>query len=191
MYGVFLPTRKCFLHLKTPPLPLKCSKFWPQKWYMWPPHILLSSYSWPLSSEGSLTCYTFCDMGQPFIMVIPTDHCWFRRTGEQNHSKIFKKCWCKYKLRQTSASSSSVYVEQNLVLGYKKTGRIQILKYSQWIIHIQENFLFECLHFHSRLLKVKISEASLFPANATWPLSDLLILRDFSSILANISILLV
>ena len=27
-------------------------------------------YSWPLSSEGSLVCHTYCGMGHPFIMVI-------------------------------------------------------------------------------------------------------------------------
>ena len=29
--------------------------------------------SWPLSSEGSLTCHTYCDKGHPFIMVISGD----------------------------------------------------------------------------------------------------------------------
>ena len=29
-------------------------------------------HSWPLSSEGSLACHTYCDMG-PFIMVISED----------------------------------------------------------------------------------------------------------------------
>ena len=28
---------------------------------------------WPLSSEGSLACQTFCDTGHPFIMVISED----------------------------------------------------------------------------------------------------------------------
>ena len=31
------------------------------------------SESWPLSSEGSLTCHTYCDTGQPFILVISED----------------------------------------------------------------------------------------------------------------------
>ena len=30
-------------------------------------------HSWPLSSEGSLTCHTWCDTGLPFIMVISED----------------------------------------------------------------------------------------------------------------------
>ena len=30
-------------------------------------------YSWPLSSDGSLTCNTYCDKGQPIIMVISED----------------------------------------------------------------------------------------------------------------------
>ena len=25
---------------------------------------------WPLSSEGSLACHTYCDTGHPFIMII-------------------------------------------------------------------------------------------------------------------------
>ena len=33
----------------------------------------LCSNSWPLSSEGSLTCHTYCDTGHPFIMVIFED----------------------------------------------------------------------------------------------------------------------
>ena len=32
-----------------------------------------TQYSWPLSSIGSLTCHTYCDTGQPFIMVILED----------------------------------------------------------------------------------------------------------------------
>ena len=30
-------------------------------------------HSWPLSSDGSLTCNTYCDKGQPIIMVISED----------------------------------------------------------------------------------------------------------------------
>ena len=30
-------------------------------------------HSWPLSSEGSLTCHIHCDMDLPFIMVISED----------------------------------------------------------------------------------------------------------------------
>ena len=30
-------------------------------------------HSWPLSSEGSLTCHTYCDKGLPFVMVISGD----------------------------------------------------------------------------------------------------------------------
>ena len=30
-------------------------------------------HSWPLSSEGSLACHTYCDTGHPFIMVICQD----------------------------------------------------------------------------------------------------------------------
>ena len=31
--------------------------------------------SWPLSSEGSLACHTYCDTGHPFIIVIFEDQC--------------------------------------------------------------------------------------------------------------------
>ena len=30
-------------------------------------------HSWPLSSEGSLACHTYCDTGHPFIIVISED----------------------------------------------------------------------------------------------------------------------
>ena len=30
-------------------------------------------HSWPLCSEGSLACHTYCDTGHPFIMVISED----------------------------------------------------------------------------------------------------------------------
>ena len=30
-------------------------------------------HSWPLSSEDSLACHTYCDTGHPFIMIISED----------------------------------------------------------------------------------------------------------------------
>ena len=30
-------------------------------------------HSWPLSSEDSLACHTYCDTGNQFIMVFPED----------------------------------------------------------------------------------------------------------------------
>ena len=47
-------------------------------------------HSWPLSSEGSLTCHTYCDMGLPFIMLISQD---------QWHSHLLLSVWqwsCPY-----------------------------------------------------------------------------------------------
>ena len=40
-------------------------------------------HSWSLSSEGSLTCHTYCDTGLPFIMVIRTrdTHTCYRAFG--------------------------------------------------------------------------------------------------------------
>ena len=32
-----------------------------------------AQHLWPLSSEGSLACHTYCDMEHPFIMVISKD----------------------------------------------------------------------------------------------------------------------
>ena len=46
--------------------------------------------SWPLSSEGSLTCHAHCDTGLPFIMVISEDP-W--------HSHLMPSVWqwsCHY-----------------------------------------------------------------------------------------------
>ena len=48
--------------------------------------------SWPLSSEGSLACQTYCDTGHPFIMVIFEDP-W--------HSHLLPNVWqwsCHYLL---------------------------------------------------------------------------------------------
>ena len=52
LFMVYRPTRESFTHFKTSLVPVKGCKFW------------------PLSSEGSLACHTYCDTGHPFIMVI-------------------------------------------------------------------------------------------------------------------------
>ena len=57
LFGVFRPNRKFFTHLETSPLPVKGYKFWP----------------WPLISEGSLACHTYCDTRRPLIIVISED----------------------------------------------------------------------------------------------------------------------
>ena len=41
-------------------------------------------HSWPLRSEGSLTCHTYCDTGHSFIMVI---------SEEPWHSHILPSVW--------------------------------------------------------------------------------------------------
>ena len=49
-----------------------------------------AQHSWPLSSEGSLTCHTHCDTGLSFIMVISEDP-W--------HSHLMQSVWqwsCHY-----------------------------------------------------------------------------------------------
>ena len=51
---------------------------------------LYARHSWPLSSEGSLTCHTYYDTGLPFIMVISEDP-W--------HSHLMPSVWqwsCHY-----------------------------------------------------------------------------------------------
>ena len=56
LFGVYLPTREFFTHMETSPLPVKACKFWP----------LLGTHG-----NWAVTCHTYCDMGLPFIMVIP------------------------------------------------------------------------------------------------------------------------
>ena len=74
LFEVYSPTRECFTHMETSPLPVKGCKFWPR-------------HSWPLGSEGSLTC---CDMGLPFIIVI---------SEEPWHAHLLPSVWqwsCHY-----------------------------------------------------------------------------------------------
>ena len=49
-----------------------------------------AQHLWLLSSEGSLACHTYCDMGHPFIMVISEDLL---------HSHLLPSIWqcsCRY-----------------------------------------------------------------------------------------------
>ena len=55
-------------------------------------------HSWPLNSEGSLTCHSYCDTGLPFIMVISEDP-W--------HSHLLQSVWrwschCFFRLRSVA-----------------------------------------------------------------------------------------
>ena len=36
-------------------------------------YLTYARHSWPLSSEGSLACHTYCDTWHPFIMIISED----------------------------------------------------------------------------------------------------------------------
>ena len=69
LFGFFSPTREFFTHLMTSPLMVKGCKF----------RLMLGTHGhWAvrvlwLSSEGSLMCHTYCDTGQPFLMVISKD----------------------------------------------------------------------------------------------------------------------
>ena len=53
----FRPTREFFTHMETSLLPAK-GCFWPTR-----------MHTWPLSSDDSLACNTYCVTGHPFIMV--------------------------------------------------------------------------------------------------------------------------
>ena len=56
---VFRPTREFFTHTKTSLLPVKgCMQI-----------LNYARDPWPLSSESSLACHTYCDTGHPIIMV--------------------------------------------------------------------------------------------------------------------------
>ena len=61
---------------------------------------------WPLISEGSLACHTYCDMGHPFIMVISEDT-W--------HSHLMPSVWqlsCHYlllRLRSVATGEHFLY----------------------------------------------------------------------------------
>ena len=72
-FWVIHPTREFFTHLKTSPLPIKGCKF-----YTFARHL------WPLSSEGSLACHTYCNTGHPFIMII---------SGDPWHSHVMQSVW--------------------------------------------------------------------------------------------------
>ena len=63
LFGVFRPTCEFFTHMETSPLPVKDCKF----------SLTYARHSWPLSSEDSLACHTYCDTRNQFIMVFPED----------------------------------------------------------------------------------------------------------------------
>ena len=70
--------------------------------------------SWPLSSEGSLTCHTHCDAALPFIMVISEDP-W--------HSHLMPSVWqwsCHYLFLQLRSvmSPDLPHVRRTLYLSY-------------------------------------------------------------------------
>ena len=61
--GFFAPQSRIFNSYRDVPLPVKGYNFL----------FTYTRHSWPLSSEGSFTYHTYCDTGQPFIMVISED----------------------------------------------------------------------------------------------------------------------
>ena len=67
------------------------SLIWRRHHCRWKLQILICArHSWPLSSEGSLTCHTYCDTGLPFIKVFSEDP-W--------HSNLLSSVWqwsCHY-----------------------------------------------------------------------------------------------
>ena len=70
LFWVYRPTWEFFTHREKSPVPVKGYKFFTYAWY-----------SWPLNSEGSLVCHTYCDTGHPFIWSSPRSRdthkcCW-------------------------------------------------------------------------------------------------------------------
>ena len=59
LWGIFRPTREIFTHVTGEGRQMLT--------------YTRARHSWPLSSEGSLACHTYCDTGHPFIMVISED----------------------------------------------------------------------------------------------------------------------
>ena len=57
------PTQEFFTHMETSPLTVNCFKFGP----------MLGYHGHCMSSEGTLTCLTYSDMGHPFTRVISKD----------------------------------------------------------------------------------------------------------------------
>ena len=77
------------------------SLIWIRQYYRWRLQILTyARHLRPLSSEGTLACHTYCNMGQPFKMVISEDP-W--------HSYLWLSVWqwsCHYlflRLRSVAA----------------------------------------------------------------------------------------
>ena len=57
VFGVYRPTREYFTYMETSPLPVNG----------------YARHTWPLNSEGSLACHSFCDTRNPLIMIISED----------------------------------------------------------------------------------------------------------------------
>ena len=55
MFGDFHPPQQFHSHMATTPLPNKGLQI-----------LMYTRQSWPLSSEGSLACHTYCDTGNMF-----------------------------------------------------------------------------------------------------------------------------
>ena len=122
-------------------LPTKCQR-WPNK--------LLLSRSWPLTSEGSLACHTYCDTGHPFIMVITEDP-W--------HSHLLPSFWqwsCHYLFLRLRSVATGNRTPISRIRGERPTStppRIQLtsillLSLRNWeIIYAAElvHFVMECL----------------------------------------------
>ena len=53
----FCPTQECFTHMETLSMPVKDLQIFTHFWH-----------SWPLSSESSLVCQTYCETGHPVIL---------------------------------------------------------------------------------------------------------------------------
>ena len=90
--------------------------------------------SWPLSSEDSLTCHIYCDMGLPFIMVISKDP-W--------HSHLMLSVWqwsCNYLFLQLNSVATEDWTPIYSMRGERFTSR-PLWQLGKWVSEILQWFL--------------------------------------------------
>ena len=92
LFGCVHPTRKIFTHIETSPF------------------LTYARHSWPLSSEGSLACHTYCDTGHPLIMVISEEHCTCCR---EFGSGAVTTCFYNYTCRGLDTNTQPSTCEEN------------------------------------------------------------------------------
>ena len=79
-------------------------------------------HSWPLSSEGSLTCHTYCDTGLPLIMVISEDPL---------HSHLLPSVWqwsCHYLLLRLRSVATADRNTISRMRGERSTSTLRFIQ---------------------------------------------------------------